>query len=465
MDGQLLTRIRSFATFAFSMAYLVNVFLKLPFLDNINMVLMVIVIALSFTVVTGTSKIIGIMTFLISSILLLHAQAPLAVWRDALKENLFLVVMFVMVPLLGIPIQHGGYTKALQGVFERYVNTNGRFYLLVSFISAFVGVLVSLAVVPLVYEICRASSRSSNSKLLSTAISRGFTTCTIWAPTTAAIALLVQLTGTEWHVFFPFGITCGVIAGIVGYVMTRFEGKKEENSSTSTGEGINREMSASKELDLSKVVELSLFGVVLIVGIAVISFWSGVSTLIVVSLASLIYPVIWLGLIKRLPVLGREFKGDYFQNKLPGLKNEVILFMGAGLLASSINYSHLGNYVPRILSFLVGHNVFLLTIVLIGLTVLISAIGVHPIVTVTIIGGTIEAASYGVSPTYLALVLSISWAMGISVSPSAANVIAVSGIVGQSPVQVGIRWNSSYVVIVSSVLILVLTVFRWIGLL
>lgn len=467
MDGQHLNRTRSIITLVLSITFLVNVFLQSPLLDNINLVLSVVVIALSFPVVTGTSKIIGFMTFLVSIILLWHAQAPLSVWREALKDNLFLVVMFGMVPLLGIPIQHGGYTKALRGVFERHVNSNSRFYLLVSFISAFVGVLVSLAVVPLVYEICRASSRSEDSRLLSTAISRGFTTCLIWAPTTAAIGLIVQLTGAEWHEFFPFGIAFGVIAGVVGYGMTLFEQKDEQQAPDrfgGHGSSFNSEVPEEK-IDTAKIAELSFFGIILIAGIAVISYFSGISAIIIVSLASLVYPVLWLSIIKRLPVLVKEFKGDYFHHKLPGLKNEIVLFMGAGLLAASINYSHLGDYVPQVMTFLVGHNAFLLTIVVISLSVLISALGVHPIVTVTILGGTIQAAAYGVSPTYLALVLSTSWAMGTSVSPSSANIIAVSGIVGQSPLQVGLRWNSPYVAVSSIVLILALTVLRWIGLL
>ncbi len=446
-------------SFGLGILFIGNLLFKSAILNDLIFLLLIMLILLSFTVVTGTSKIIGYGSFAVSILLLLYSHAPLSVWQEALQENLYIVVMFIMVPLLGIPIQHGGYTKALEGAFKRYVDTNSRYYLLVSFISAFVGVLVNVAVVPLVYEICRASSRSSNKKLLSSAISRGFTTCTIWAPTTAAIALTVKLTGTEWPVFFPYAISFGVIAGFVGYMMTIFEGKRAKSEPQFDIE------EPLKDFDLPKVVELSVFGIILIVGIAVVSLLTGVSTIIVVGIASLIYPVIWLGILKRLPILIREFKGDYLNNRVPALKNEIILFVGAGLLANSINYSHLGDYVPKILSRVVGSNVLLLTFVILGITLIISGLGVHPIVTCTIIGGTVKAASYGVSPTYLALVLAISWAMGISISPSAANVIAVSGIVGESPIKVGIRWNGPYVLLVTAVLILVLTLLRLVGLL
>ena len=262
--------------------------------------------------------------------------------------------------------------------------------------------------------------------------------------------------------FFPLAISCGVIVGAVGFVMTVFEEKRKKEQERSCPV---EDVSLGGDFDLGKLVELGAFSIVLIIGIGVISWVSGVSAIIVVSVLALIYPMIWLILIKRLPVFFREFKGDYFHNRLPSIKNEMILFVGAGLLANSINYSHLGDYVPQILSYLVGHNGLLLTLVIIGSTLCLAALGVHPIATVTIFGGTIKAAAYGVSPTYLALVLAISWAMGTSISPSAANVIAVSSIVGESPLQVGIRWNGPYVILATLVLVVFLTGMRLLGVL
>jgi C4-dicarboxylate transporter, DcuC family len=458
-DNNSLTSVRGLLTLSLALGYLANYFIKSNLISHFNVVLMIIVLVLSFMVVTGTSKIIGYMSFILSILIFLYSHAPLGVWKQAMLENLYIVVLFTMVPLLGIPIQHGGYTKALEGFFKRYVNMNSRFYFFVSFLSAFIGVLVNLAVVPLVYEICRASPRSSNKKLLSSAISRGFTTCAIWAPTTAAVALIIDLTGTPWPVFFPFGILFGIIAGVVGYTMTSIEGKR-------VGESFNfRDEEVAGDFNLPKVIELCVFGIILIAGVAIISLMTGISTIIIVSIASLIYPVIWLGLIRRLPILVREFKADYFKRKLPTLKNEIVLFVGAGLLADSINYSHLGDYVPKLLSLLVGQNILLLTVVIIAINLILSAIGVHPIITVTIIGGTVQAAAYGVTPTYIALVLSVCWAMGISISPSAANVIALSGIVEESPIKVGLRWNGLYALLVVIVFIFVLTFFRFVGLL
>lgn len=462
MIENILTRIRSLLTFGLAIAYLSNLFIQSVWINHLTLVLIVIVIVLSLMVATGSSKIIGYISITLSIFILLAYNAPFSIWEQAIEVNLYLVVMFTLIPLLRIPIQFGGYFEALQGFFRRFVNSYSRFYILVSFISAFVGILVNLAVVPLVHEISKASNLSANKKILSKAITRGFATCTIWSPTMASIALIIQLTGATWYLFFPFAFLSGVIAGMIGYIMTMIEERSSKGEwfdphpdSTSISESV---------INYRKVIELCIFGIILITAIAIISLYTGIQTIVVVSIAALIFPILWLTIISRLPILWREFRGDYFHKSLPGLKNEIILFVGAGLFASSITYSQLGNYVPQMLSWFVGDNVTLLSIVIIVLGLTLSAIGVHPIVTITIIGGTVKASAYGVTPTYMAMLLAITWAMGITISPSSGTIITVAGLAEKSPLQVGPGWNGRYALISSAILLLIMTIFRWLQL-
>ena len=403
-----------------------NVLLGSPLIDDLNLVLMAVVIVLSFAASTGSARTIGALLFSLSIALLVYSQAPLDIWKQALRENAYLIVMFIMVPLLGIPVQDGGYSESLRGMFARYASTGSRYYALVSIMSAFVGVLISIAAVPLTYEMSRASRHSDDKKLLSSALSRGFVTCMIWAPTSATIALVVQLTGIDWVDFFPCALACALVAGTVGFLMTLAREKTADAPSGRVEEPVGA-------FDARKVVELGAGALLLIV--------------------------------KRLPTYVKEFKGDYFNNKLPQVKNQILLFAGAGFLAQSIGYSHVGDAMAEVLLQLTGQNVLLLTIAIIAVTLATSAAGIHPIAVVAVVGGAISASECGVTPVYLALVLSISWAMGNALSPASANVIAVSDMVGQSPIKVGLRWNGPYVLVTTTVLICVLTLSRAVGLL
>ena len=441
---------RSAATFCLGVSLIANVFFASSMLDDLNLMLMVGVIALSFAASTGSSRVIGILLFGSSIALLLHSQAPLDVWKQALRENSYLIAMFVLVPLLSIPVQHGGYGESLREVFVRYANTDSRYYALVSIMAAFVGVLISIAAVPLTYEVSRASGCNYDEKLLASALSRGFITCMIWAPTSATIALVVQLTGVDWVAFFPFAIACALIAGAVGFLMTVVRDEAE---------------APAGKIDAGKVVELSAFAFLLVVSVAATSQLGGLSAIVVVAMASLVFPVAWMAAIGRLPTYAREFRGDYFNNKLPQSKNQIVLFAGAGFFAQSIGYSHLGDALVGSLLHMTGQSVLLLTVAIIGITLATSAVGIHPIAVVAVVGGTMGASQWGVSPIYLALVLSISWAMGNALCPASANVVAVSDMVGQSPIKVSLRWNGPYVLVATAVLVLVLTMARMGGLL
>jgi len=476
-----ITRIRSLGTFILSFLFLGNLFLKSERIYELCFVLMIAVIVLSLPVVTGVSRVIGYASLGLSLALLVIYRAPLSVWRQALMGNLYLVVLFTMVPILSIPIQHGGYYSALQNFFRSYVHSIRRYYVLVSFISAFVGVLVNLAVVPLVYQIVQASELSRNKKLMSSAISRGFTTCMIWAPTTAAVAMVIQLSGASWGRFFPLGILCGLICGIIGYIMTMIQERGSgiagrgvvEDSTSNFERGVEAHSDFISKYDLlnpsnesaklHKIAELAAFSVILMVSIAVISVVTGIQTVIIVSMAALIFPFLWMGLIGRLSVLTNELKAFYFRDRLTKLSNEIVLFVGAGMFAESIAYSKLGDYIPMILSKLVGDSAFLLSVVVIFGSVVLSAIGVHPIIHITIIGASLQASAFGVTPTYIALLLGISWSMGITLAPTSPTVITLSGLTSRSPIQVGLQWNGLYVLISSCVLIVFLTLMRMTG--
>ena len=126
---------------------------QVAIVGNLALVLMLAVTALCLVAVTGSARVISYTAFALSIGLLIGYRAPAKVWEQGLEDNLYLVVLFSVVPLLRIPIRYGGYFEALRTVFERFVHSRGRFYLFVSLVSAFFGSIVNLAIV-------RSSTRS-----------------------------------------------------------------------------------------------------------------------------------------------------------------------------------------------------------------------------------------------------------------------------------------------------------------
>ena len=59
----------------------------------------------------------------------------------------------------------------------------------------------------------------------------------------------------------------------------------------------------------------------------------------------------------------------------------------------------------------------------------------------------------------------MSWALGNTICPASANVIAVADMVDASPVEVSHKWNALYTIVTAAVLIATVLLMRSIGVL
>lgn len=478
-----LQAVRSVLTFCFGIGYIANVFLAQSLLALINTITLILAVTLSFIATKGSTRMIAAVLFIVGAFLLFYTQAPLDVWEKALLENGYLLAMFIMVPLISLPVRYGGYNESLEALFDRFGNSKSRFYGLVSVMTAFLGVLVSIASVPLTCEVARSSHFATNARILATALSRGFITCLFWAPTTATIALSLQLTGANWLSVLPFGLLFAIIAGFIGWVMTTIrENLITRRSQLNTSLSKNKNdthidanlnsssLRASKHevasnqpysgvFDRKKIIELVLFSVLYIVAVMLVGQCLRISIIVAVALMSILIPIIWMVAIKRVTLFKKKVKDEYVAVKLPNVKGQMILFTAAGVLASGISYSGVGEMVVTALLQITNGGALEATILVMVLALVCSAFGVHPLVYTTVIGGSLTAAQLGVSPVYMALLLAMGWALGNAVCPTSANSIAVSQLVERSPFKLALNWNVSYVLVSTVILVALL----WLG--
>lgn len=478
-----LQAVRSVLTFCFGIGYIANVFLAQSLLALINTITLILAVILSFIATKGSTRMIAAVLFIVGAFLLFYTQAPLDVWEKALLENGYLLAMFIMVPLISLPVRYGGYNESLEALFDRFGNSKSRFYGLVSVMTAFLGVLVSIASVPLTCEVARSSHFATNARILATALSRGFVTCLFWAPTTATIALSLQLTGANWLSVLPFGLLFAIIAGFIGWIMTTIREnliarRSQLNTSLSKNKNnthIDANLNSSSLhpskyevtshqphsgiFDRKKIIELVLFSVLYIVAVMLVGQCLRISIIVAVALMSILIPIIWMVAIKRVTLFKQKVKDEYVAVKLPNVKGQMILFTAAGVLASGISYSGVGEMAVTTLLQITNGGALEATILVMILALVCSAFGVHPLVYTTVIGGSLTAAQLGVSPVYMTLLLAMGWALGNAVCPTSANSIAVSQLVERSPFKLALNWNVSYV-LVSTV---ILVAFLWLG--
>ena len=75
--GSLFRTMRCVATFWLGVSYIANAFLKVPLIDDLNVVLMAAVVVLSLVASTGSSRMIGAVLLSLGIAVLVYAHAPL----------------------------------------------------------------------------------------------------------------------------------------------------------------------------------------------------------------------------------------------------------------------------------------------------------------------------------------------------------------------------------------------------
>ena len=452
-------RARSVLTIALALLFITNLGLKIAWIDLITQYLVLMVVFFSLLSVRGVSRIIGFTIYLVGIALLLHAHAPSSVWIDGVNRNTYMLVMFALTPLLSIPLTQGGYSEALEHFLIKYLNRKSLFTVFISSLCFFTSTILNVAAVNLVYQIGSRQTYQLDRRLLVTSIARGYSAALTWGPTFAAVALPLELTGVKWLDFFPYAFSIGILVLFMIWIIAFVQEYQEKKQTAITSCLANFDQSYSTELksninpgqikllsqDKKKLYELIFFWF-LIFGLIIFISWAiHVNTINIVSIVALLIPPLWLLLIKRVHLYWPNVRGYFFKEALPRMSPEVVLFSGAGFMASAIDYSGAANWIPNFIDAITiqGSTLSFIAVAL-GLIMGLSIFGVHAMISVVIIGGAIDPALYGISSLVMCLILATGWGLSLSVSNSATINIMLAGIIQKDPITVSLFWNYRY---------------------
>jgi len=171
----------------------------------------------------------------------------------------------------------------------------------------------------------------------------------------------------------------------------------------------------------------SLWVPVLLACVVVLLTWLAPSWSVLthISIGALAVSIFGLKIRKSWSELVRDLS-QHVSNHVPGMVNELSLFLAAGILASGLT-SLLANdvaWLPQ-QDFALPHAVLLL-----GAMVLIAVVGVHPVVTIA--GATPILLSLDPDPNLLAVVYLLAWSLGTCASPLSGTHLVFQGRYGIS---------------------------------
>jgi hypothetical protein len=362
-----------------------------------------------------------------------------AVWRDLVEGLvralpfmvLFAAVMCLQVPALASP--------AFRSLGARVVaQPPGRRYLMLALAGHYLGAVLNLAGLQLVASLLDPGMRAGLRRRLTIAVVRGFSSAVLWSPFFVGMGvILTVLPQVSWLDLGPLGLALGLgfvaLAWALDRVLSRRGREAAPAPQAAAGDGLPAGRAAAGVAAVFLLLAVPVIG---------LSEAGGLSIVIALGLVAPAMAVAWgarlrRGGVRTDPVLATVV------GRLPGLRNEAVLFLAATVfavgLADAVDAAQLGGLLAQ-----PDWPPALRTAALALGGTLLGGLGVHPVVPAILVGEILTPQVLGLPPLAVALVLAIIWGMGTQMSPVSATNMQVARWLSVPVLRVAWGWNAPY---------------------
>lgn len=429
-----------------SVGFLINELVNSYIVQNLLSLTILVFIMLTLPQLRGMIAIITYTMILVGILLLINIDYTFEMFLQGARTNLALATILILIPLLGIPIQTGNYIQSLK-IFLKKINSNVKlFYLNTSLITHLLAFVLNMGAITINYYLTKTANIRST-RIIANALNRAYTASIFWSPYFGAMAVILSQLPVSWGEIAP--ILCGyaVFSIFIGFLLEWPFIKKEQqyifNDSEEMLDYSNNEIILSRK----KVRGLFFLLILMISSVLLLERFTTFSMLFSISTVAIVYPIIWC-LIKK------EFKSyqkaglNHLFRDLPRLKQELTMFLTAGLFSSIYIQSPINNVFVEILKHL-SFSSIIITLAIVFSIIFTAIIGIHPFIIVTIYVIGIEASQLGLTTEYFAITLLVGLGLSNSLSPATAanNILANS--LNIKITTLSIKWNWLYVIVMA----------------
>jgi hypothetical protein len=380
---------------------------------------------------------------------LITKQFNTALFETALDRAAFMAFFLTSLSFL----QHAaGRSELILRSGEILVNQRpGRRYLVITFGAALFGILLNLGTVGLLGTMISKGTSSGKTaedtriatvrkQRMTLAMMRGFCVLPMWSPITVTIAIvLASIPGVNWA---QMVVQSGPLA--VAFLLM--------------GWGLDR-MSYTRRVLPNQPPAPSLLGLLPLASLAIavpLTAFIGskiLHTNLITALLILLPAIAtsWIAIQEHdsnrpSDGLRRTFKvvRHDLLPAIPNMRTEIALFSCSAfigvIVAGTVDTQMLGHTIIAL-----GLSAGTLMVLSAWLAVGLSIVGISPIISVTILAGTLPNLSpINIDPVMVGVMLLTVWAISVGISPFSAAVRLSGRMVGEEPAKVGMSWNLIY---------------------
>lgn len=428
--------LRPLSTLLMGGTYLISIFFPFPYAEAIISFFALIALLSFFPYLKTVPKVL-ILALTVGALAMDLSAEGLHAFFIGLQTNANVLAIFIFVPLLAIPIRQGNYLTYIEVIFSYYIKRTDGLYLFSTLTAGSIGGVMNIGSIPILYQLTDTPSFAPYTMLRVKAMIRGFVLAFLWSPYFISVGLVLAYFDVTWLQLFPVGIVLTFLIMGSGYLLERRSAKP-----------IPRDAPLPDALELhrakQKVAELA--GVIaLITAIIMVSEkLTGLSVLTVIPLVAIVMSFVWSLFFSTRQQLIRNYRA-FFDARVPGMGNELSLFIIAGAFGTALLNNGADEWIVTLLNALNITNVLLLIPLMLALMVIPALLGLHPVITATILAITLsDAPLFADDHFYLSLGLLSSWTATTLVSPFSGLNLLLAALSRRSPFEISLKYNAGF---------------------
>lgn len=371
-------------------------------------------------------------------------NVPWSQYLGAFGEMAYLLALIAVVPILSTPVKLGGYGGAIQTTLRGRIASVWGLNCLATTLAFVCGSFMSLAAVPIMISSLGpvvGSYRLRNPvRFMAVAAAYGYVLPILWTPVSGVVGVVLHSLHVDWLSLFPILFVLSVAALCSNWaIFYLLESWGKEQAAPITAEPTQRDTVSP----VSRLLQMLLAIVLLVIAIVFLEEWLRIGLVTVVTLVTVPFALAWSAALGQTVGFLKE-TGSQLVPGLSRMSSQFAIFLSAGYFVKAMHLSgadHTANIMFLSLHDAVGTQLFLILIPIMAL--IVSFLGLHPLVAIALLGESLKPEVLGINPTQLAITLIGSSVLTYMLGPFSGTLALVQSINQVSTFRLSL-WNAPY---------------------
>lgn len=410
----------------------------------INVITLIIVGAFfvsAISLATGFNRAISIVFLGVGHGIFIYYSLSIGQWQQYMINGFNIIFLFSALPMLYVPLLTGGYLEALEIIIKQIQRFPRLKFVLMTLLFILLAIPLTIGAIPIMNRLIEKQGFSK--RYLTMLNTAGYCCNMVLSPFDSMINLALVYTSITYSDYFLSAMIMSVfIIGVSTVIGVKLDNQKYvvqlEN------DGITKEVSKEAFIKIIQLL-INIIALILLIMLGQ-KILPDINSIYLLGWIIAIYGFLWAIILNRGDVMSAEVINTYIKDMV-SFSGFLPFLFSANFLGAMVAFTPMKDAITALMSYTSDFSLYFLLLALIGLTLVLSLIGVHMLITFTTFAYILSPNMLGISPESFVLMLMSCWFVAMSGSPFVPYASVVAKNIGDTPINVSLKYNWPFVTV------------------